>query len=132
MKHLLADALPQLPPPDHYSTIGWLVVAVFAGSGGLYYFLKILDRIRGKEPTPPNEQLNQAQASLVERMTKAEGEIANIWLTMRSEDTAIRQQLGKAISDFEGSIGQLDGTLRQVNQTMQLMLQNELTRLQKH
>lgn len=126
MKCLLADAIPQLPPPDHYATVGWLILSVLGLSGGLYYFLELLDRVRGKAPKPPNEQLDQAMSAISTRLTNAEGQITDIWNTMREEDTAIRGQLSKAIQDFEGSIGTLDGTLRQVNQTMQLLLQRGL------
>lgn len=129
---MFSQVTPTLPDPNHFASIGWTLVSLFALCGGAYYVMQMVDRIRGKEPNPPNEQLNQAQSAMSDRMTKVEYQIVDIWNTMRSEDTAIRQQLGKAISDFEGSIGQLDGTLKQVNQTMQLMLQNELAQAQKH
>lgn len=123
---LLADTTPNLPPPENYQAIGWIMVAVFTLSGGLYYFLKLLDRVRGKEPHPPNEQLDQAQTAMIERIDKLEKDNQEIWRTMRAEDNATRLQLNKAIQDFEGALGILDGTLKQVDQTMRLLLERQL------
>jgi hypothetical protein len=128
MKCLLSEAIPQLPDPNHFASIGWIVVSLFALCGGVYYVMQLVDRIRGDKPHPPNEQLDQSMSAMSDRITKAELQIGELWTVMRAEDKAIRQEVARVVADFEKAIGKLDGTLGQVNQTMQLILEKELNR----
>lgn len=123
-----AEAMPMLPDPSHFSSIGWTVVSLAGFAVIANQVLKLAKSVRGKSPHPPNEQLDQSLTAMSDRITKAENQITEIWNVMRSEDKAIRQEVSRVVADFEKAIGKLDGTLSQVNQTMQLILEKELNR----
>jgi hypothetical protein len=97
-------------------TIGGMAAAV-------YYLRELFKR---KPARPANEQLAQAQTSMDERIARAEGEIAHLWNTMRREDTDIRNQLSRAVGDFERAVGRLEGTIKQVGDVMNALLNQQL------
>ena len=97
-------------------TIGGMAAAV-------YYLRELFKR---KSPRPPNEQLDQAQIAMNERITRTEGEITELWNNMRREDTDIRNQLSKAVGDFERAVGRLEGTIKQVGEVMSALLKKQL------
>ena len=53
-------------------------------------------------------------------------EIEKLWETMREEDKQIRETLSRAIRDFEGATERLDGTLAEVRDLTQKLLDKAL------
>jgi hypothetical protein len=137
---LLADAMPQLPPPESYQSIGW-IVAVFLGlCVGIYYLLEIIAKLRGKSPQPPNKQLDSAQKDLERRVNMVEGAIIGVRKEMadsqekievsaRSRSNGIyakiedvrhelsaaqestRSEMHRGFQDIERTLGRLEGKL---------------------
>jgi hypothetical protein len=50
---------------------------------------KFIDRVRGKTPHPPNEQLDFNLSTLDKRVTKLEDDAAQIWAKMEADKTEI-------------------------------------------
>jgi len=50
---------------------------------------KFVDRVRGKAPQPPNEQLEFSVTAMDRRVTKLEEESARIWTKMEADKTEI-------------------------------------------
>lgn len=99
-------------------------VTVGGVAAAAYYIRELFKR---KYPKPPNEQLGEAHQAMSKRIDNLETSVSQLWTTMRDEDTSIRESLSKAVADFEGAIGKLDGTLTQVNQTNQMILDKLLS-----
>lgn len=65
-----------LPPPTSYQAIGWIAVSAWAIAGGVNQILKLVDRVKGKSPSPPNEQLEVGRRELERRISAVEKEQA--------------------------------------------------------
>lgn len=100
-------------------------VTVGGVAAAIYY---IRELFRRHVPKPPNEQLDAAHQAMSARVQKAEDEITDLWNTMRKEDSDTRNQLTKAISDFERAVGKLEGTIGQVGKVMDAILEQQLNR----
>lgn len=108
MNHVLA-----LFDPSTDKSLETFGVTVGGVAAAIYY---IRELFRKNPAHPPNEQLDAVLRAMSERVQKSEAEIGNLWQTMWAEDTRIREQLSKAVGDFERTVGQLEGTLKQVGE----------------
>jgi hypothetical protein len=61
---MLAD----LPAPESYSAIGWVCVIGAALAFGMNQILELVNRARGKAPSPPNAQLESEQREIKRRV----------------------------------------------------------------
>ncbi len=68
----------ELPTPQSVELAGWCVCAVTVATG-ILIVLKLVDRLRGKEPHPPNEQLGASHAALGDRVSRTENSIRNLY-----------------------------------------------------
>jgi hypothetical protein len=50
---------------------------------------KFIDRVRGKTPHPPNEQLDFSLTTLDKRVTKLENDAVEVWAKMEADKTEI-------------------------------------------
>ena len=147
MTEILAQAdVGTLPAPWLKSAIVWsvalIIVASFFSSAlfaGLQYLLdrRVISRAQKRLIEGPVETVEGQKFVTDEicrsrfhankqRLETAEKNISDLWFEMRKEDTATRNQLTQATNDFERALGQLEGTLKQVNETMRAILQKEL------
>lgn len=118
-----------LPDPNHFASIGWAIIVIFGLSGGLYYFLALLDRIKGKPQVPPNRQLESAQKDLERRVTLVEAAVTGVRTEMQAEREVIeekarerslriyekidetRDQMARGFQDIERTLGRLEGRI---------------------
>jgi hypothetical protein len=69
-------------------------------------------------------EMGRVNSKLIEHGT----EIGRLWDTMRAEDKEIRETLARAIRDFEGATERIEGTLGEVRETTNKLLQRALDR----
>jgi hypothetical protein len=72
------------------------------------------------------EKCDARHDTLEERMSGVDAQIGELWRTMRAEDADTRAQLYKAVRDFDRTIGDLHGTLHQIDVTMHQVLDKML------
>jgi hypothetical protein len=136
---ILADPIPLLPPPDSYQAVGWVCVMVLGLSGGVYYALLLMDRLKGKPQQPPNRALESTlnavesrvvaiekkldgfisvewakenYATIYVRLNKGEKDIADVWTTMRLEDAATRDTMHRYFQEIERALGRIEGAIK--------------------
>jgi hypothetical protein len=64
--------LAELPDPNSFSSIGWVVVILAAIAYGLNQGWELINRFRGDSPHPPNSQLESDHRALKSRVKSLE------------------------------------------------------------
>jgi uncharacterized membrane protein YccC len=123
-----------LPDPNSYQAIGWLCVMVAMIAVGINAVFKLIDRFRGKEPHPPNEQLEIKRLELERRINSAEALVARIGedrakdlreieTERRRSATALYQKMEETKDELTQSSGQGQTELhRKIETTEQRLL----------
>jgi hypothetical protein len=81
----VAEAGAFSPPAQIAAWLGCLAFGLMLFNEGA----KFVDRIRGKAPHPPNEQLEFSVAAMDRRVCKLEEESAKIWAKMEADKSEI-------------------------------------------
>lgn len=61
-----------LPDPNHYASIGWLLVSIAAIAYGANHIWELVNRMRGEPPHPPNSLLEADHRALKHRVKNLE------------------------------------------------------------
>jgi hypothetical protein len=116
---MLAQILPTtLPDPGHYSSIGWVCVIVFCLVAGARQITGFWRELRGKDPEPPNEQLENSRRELERRVSAAESAIGEVWKNIshdresgeenaRSRSAGIYKKIDEVRAEVSGKVDEL-------------------------
>jgi hypothetical protein len=89
-------------------------------------------RVTGNMKVQPHEPYVTAAECMLRhgevdrRLTGHDGQIKEIWETLRAEDAEIRRSLAAAIHEFDQTVNRVDGTLASVEKTNSMILKKLL------
>jgi hypothetical protein len=78
-----------LPAPEHFSSIGWVIVVIVALAAGINQVWDMVNKGRGLPDEPPNGQLNQSIRQLNARMKILEEWRGDLTSKMESDKNQI-------------------------------------------
>lgn len=81
----------QLPQPDDYRSVGWLLMTLAALAVAGHHLLKVLKHLRGKPPQPPNQVLDASQRALEQRVVMMEAALTGLRAEVLAGDERAEQ-----------------------------------------
>lgn len=118
---------PPAPNPDSFLQF-WLIIILLTAA--ITPWIAIWIRARKKEKVrEPSEQSKAPARRFNHDLAEERHETITAKLTKHDEQiAALNTQLNRSIQDFERTVGNFEGTLDQVNETMKMILQKEMNR----
>lgn len=112
----------ELPAPEHFSSIGWVIVILSAIAMGGNQVWEIINRLRGAAPEPPNGQLAQSVKQLNARVKILEQWRSDLVNKLDADKNQIlvagehrAEKLHDRINDVLKAVSELRGQVDQMN-----------------
>lgn len=117
--------------PESYQAIGWVCIALFALAGGANQIFKLVDRVRGTAPQPPNEQLAASAARLEKCVADLEEEDKIIHARITAERVDEERRASERRQLIYQKIDQSTAATREEINTVRCELAEDINRLEE-
>jgi hypothetical protein len=115
-------------PADFLKSFLLVIFSLLAGAGSAIGIARFFRKVEQREISPQPLQVmkvgdpltvdshEQRHAEVDRRLTWHDGQINDLWNTMRREDEAIRADLGKSVKEIERALGRIEGYIEHQNE----------------